>query len=317
MEDFTFIMCSYNQQDYVLQQLESIKYQIEHYGHSRKCHFILSDDCSTDDTVAVVRKWVQYNRELFSSINILIKGKNEGVVRNHITALRNAKTKWYKVLSGDDIYYKNNIFDVMGSRYNFMITPVLSFDRYGNFSAFREFDYKWLLKKTAGNELKEFLRWRIKNGNSIDAPGVFYAAELVDEGLFTELASYSWIEDQAMWNYFVNKEATRVGMSTNPYILYRLGSGISTNKKHPKREAFLQDDAKVQKDIFILKGKYPEYCLYKWKRSIVKKLDRIDLFANARIKEYNANMSLAKKEVKAYLNFLNSRVEAYVKAQDR
>lgn len=73
MEDFTFIMLSYNQQDYVLQQLESIKYQIEHYGHSRKCHFILSDDSSTDNTVAVVRDWTRYNRELFDSVNILKK----------------------------------------------------------------------------------------------------------------------------------------------------------------------------------------------------------------------------------------------------
>lgn len=66
-----------------------------------------------------------------------------------------------------------------------------------------------------------------------------------------------------------------------------------------------------------MKGKYPEYYLYKWKTSIAKRIYRIDLFANDRIKEYNTNMSLAKKEAKAYLDFLNSRVEAYVKAQDR
>ena len=57
-KEFTFTIVTFNQEKYVIELLESIKYQIETHGKEYKNHLIVCDDASKDDTVLLVTKWV-------------------------------------------------------------------------------------------------------------------------------------------------------------------------------------------------------------------------------------------------------------------
>ena len=58
---FTFISITYNHEKYIIEHLESIKYQILQYGKNEKVCFILSDDCSTDNTLLITQQWLKIN----------------------------------------------------------------------------------------------------------------------------------------------------------------------------------------------------------------------------------------------------------------
>ena len=112
MEAFTFATLTYNQENYILEHLESIRYQIEHFGQEREIYYVLADDCSSDRTVELAQKWLNRNRKLFKGIEIVAATQNQGIVRNYEQALRHIQTNQFKLLAGDDLYYCENIFDL-------------------------------------------------------------------------------------------------------------------------------------------------------------------------------------------------------------
>ena len=46
--NFTFGLLLYNQEEFVIEALESIKYQIINYGNDINVSLIVNDDCSLD-----------------------------------------------------------------------------------------------------------------------------------------------------------------------------------------------------------------------------------------------------------------------------
>ena len=109
---FTFAMLTYNQEKYVVEQLESIKYQVLNYGNDFQVYFLLCDDASSDSTVRIAKKWVE-KEKIFDDCNFIVSLKNKGLVNNYIIALKNIKTDLFKLLGGDDLYYKNNVFEAV------------------------------------------------------------------------------------------------------------------------------------------------------------------------------------------------------------
>lgn len=257
MQEFTFGMLTYNQADYVFEHLESIKYQILNYGNDVKAYFVLSDDASKDNTVKYVKMWLDENKELFAGIKIVSKTINEGIVQNFLTLLKNINTSHYKILAGDDLYYKNNVFELV-KQGGFIISPTIYFDGNHIICGKKRDRHQILLLQQVKGNLKDYLVKRLKYSNCIDAPGAFVNHDFIDQGLFDELQNYQWIEDVPMWNYLVNIEGLDVKIIQEPYILYRSEVGISKNKNHSARSRFEGDVRKIEKTIYVDKTKYPK-----------------------------------------------------------
>lgn len=68
MNEFTFCVLSYNHEKYILETLESIKFLVKNYGGKLKINLIIGDDCSDDNTAAIIDFWLQKNRVLFYKI---------------------------------------------------------------------------------------------------------------------------------------------------------------------------------------------------------------------------------------------------------
>ena len=70
MKEFTFVIITYNQEQYILQHLESIKYQINKYGKGISVYLIISDDHSLDRTLQLAEIWLQENSCFFYNYKI-------------------------------------------------------------------------------------------------------------------------------------------------------------------------------------------------------------------------------------------------------
>ena len=88
---FTFLTLSFEQEKYIIQHLESIKYQMVHYGADVKAAYILADDASKDRTVEWARLWLEKNKEIFSDVTILENKENKGIVDNYLRGINAIK----------------------------------------------------------------------------------------------------------------------------------------------------------------------------------------------------------------------------------
>ena len=199
MKNFTFGILAYKHEEYIIEHLESIKYQVTHYAGNINCHLVISDDCSPDNTVSVARKWIDFNKDLFKSVQIITAEKNQGIVKNMTTLLKNIKTEHCKILAGDDLYYKNNVFTVF-SENDVVITPVYGFYDMNNPAAMENHRFtKIFYELFLTNDIVSFVKSEFQYGNIIPAPGMFYKSGLFNEQFLTKLAKeYSWIEDLQM-----------------------------------------------------------------------------------------------------------------------
>ena len=99
---------SYNSGSTILETLESIKNQ----SYAR-LELIISDDCSTDNTVSLCEEWLSKNKSRFERVVLLTTPRNTGVCENSNRCKRAAQGLWIKGIAGDDILMPDCITDFM------------------------------------------------------------------------------------------------------------------------------------------------------------------------------------------------------------
>jgi len=106
----TVAVATYNSALYVLETLESIYNQT--YSNLA---VVISDDCSGDDTVSVIKEWAaqEKNQQRFRSIEVITVPKNKGVSANCNRCIAAVPSDWFKFIAGDDILLPNCIADNM------------------------------------------------------------------------------------------------------------------------------------------------------------------------------------------------------------
>lgn len=104
----SIVVITYNSSKYVLETLESIKDQT--YPN---LELIVSDDCSTDDTVKLCTEWIENNKERFVRTQIIVSNENMGVAANCNRAEDACQGEWVKIIAGDDLLLPNCIQDYM------------------------------------------------------------------------------------------------------------------------------------------------------------------------------------------------------------
>lgn len=97
---------SYNSSEYILDVLESIKDQTY-----QNIELIVSDDKSTDDTVAICKEWIAENKERFVRTEVIVPEHNTGTAGNYNRALFASDGEWMKFIDGDDILFPNCLED--------------------------------------------------------------------------------------------------------------------------------------------------------------------------------------------------------------
>ncbi len=100
----SIVVITYNSSAYVLETLESAKEQTY-----RNLELIVSDDCSTDNTVEICKAWIEKNNDRFVRTELITVGANTGISPNLNRGLYSSKGEWIKFIAGDDMLNKNCI----------------------------------------------------------------------------------------------------------------------------------------------------------------------------------------------------------------
>ena len=258
MTEFTFITLAYNQEAYIVEHLESIKNIVLNYGKDISVDYLLADDGSADNTVGVCKEWLKTNGSCFREVKVLNPKNNSGLVANLLSAIKSCKTKQFKFLAADDKYYDNNLFEIYNNISNKMVvTPIIPFKADMIPADYRELVNRFFMLFYAYE--KNQVRALQQIQNYIPAPGVFVDCDLLKSIEFCDyMSQFKNIEDYPMWHYLLDK-GCKLEVCVKPYICYRLNSGISMNKKHSKRKAYIDERIVVNKKLNAKFDKYPKY----------------------------------------------------------
>ncbi|MBE6400945.1 MAG: glycosyltransferase [Verrucomicrobia bacterium] len=226
----TIGVLTYNSAKYVLETLESAKAQTY-----KNIELIISDDCSTDNTVELCRNWVAKNKDRFARCEILTVEKNTGIPANCNRRLRASKGEWIKGIAGDDILAPDCIenfinFVKQNPEAEWVNSQVQYFqadfkpERFGRLldESYHSFYNE---NKTPQEQYRILLR-----GNPIHAPGVFVKKALLNSvGGYDE--RFSFIEDHPVW-LKLTKSGKKCFYMKKRTIFYRLhDSSIFATRK--------------------------------------------------------------------------------------
>lgn len=93
----SIVVVTYNSAGTVLETLESIKAQT--YNN---IELIISDDCSSDNTVELCENWLSENKERFENVTIVTALGNTGTSGNLNRGIVKCNGLWIKDIAGDD-----------------------------------------------------------------------------------------------------------------------------------------------------------------------------------------------------------------------
>lgn len=102
MNNISVIICTYNGEKYIEEQLNSLKEQSVFINE-----YIICDDNSSDNTCVIVNRYIEKNPEL--NIKLLKNGKNRGVIRNFEFGLNQASGDYIAFCDQDDVWLPNKI----------------------------------------------------------------------------------------------------------------------------------------------------------------------------------------------------------------
>jgi len=219
---FTFASLTFNHQTFIIEHLESIKYQIINYGKKITIDYVLCDDNSSDSTFEIASKWLKINKSLFSKVQIIKNNINIGINKNFLQAISKISTKKFKLLAGDDLFFKNNIFSINAAS-DITFSPIIKYNG-KNVIGYSSIQ-RLLIFKSNNNYRKQ-----LKIENIFNAPGSFLLLKFFDDkNLIESLSKFSFLEDYPLWFYLFNKyKNIKVNIDLYPYVIYRIGEGIST-----------------------------------------------------------------------------------------
>lgn len=311
---FTFVILSYNQEQYIIGHLESIKYQVENFGMGMPINLILSDDCSSDRTAQLAKIWLDENRSLFNEVKIHVNLENQGITRNYLLATSYVQTPFSKLLGADDFYHKNNIFETIEllDFYEVIFTPALTYNENG-VNVYRDINNLLML------DTKESVQKYMKHSIPFNAVGTFKRTSVVqNEGLRAYISKYTWIEDLPLVYYLFNKkEHLDYSIIFNPYVIYRDTVGVSRNDDHDQNNVFKEEEIQVKTDLgmaIVERGLNLDYL------KVAYDYKRIDLQANIipRNRTIKRRIASEREEAQTYLDFLRKNAEDfYHTAQSR
>ena len=227
IDSFTFCVLSFNHEKFILDHLNSIKFQIINYGKNIDCNIIINDDASTDGTVELIDNWLKKNYYNFKNICKIYNTNNLGTCKGVVNISKKLKTKFFKLTAGDDVYSSTNIFSFLKNNDRFSLLsglPLRLVDGVVSYSLFEIINYL----ASAYIYKNESLIDRLSNVSIVNAPNLFYSEKYLKNNKIIEfLSGYDVVEDWPLQIAIAlnDKYSNLISSKTN-IVLYRrtLGS---------------------------------------------------------------------------------------------
>lgn len=238
---------TYNSSKTIIETLESIKAQTYH-----NIELVISDDCSTDDTVAICQQWLTSNGSRFQNTELIESHINTGISANCNRAEDACKGEWEKLIAGDDILLPKCVETYMKYVAERKNIPCV-FSRAQCFSAidgkddnsYTPFDYRFFSLSR-----EKQLERLIYKGNCVPAATAFFNLSLMRQLGIRNDERIPMLEDLPKWINVLNA-GYRLEFLDHILVRYRVFNGISTVEASP---SFYYSGL-----LYILLYQYPEW----------------------------------------------------------
>ncbi len=100
MEKIDILMATYNGEKYVREQIDSILSQTY-----TNFNLIISDDCSTDNTVSILKEYEKKDNR----ITVYVQEKNLGYIKNFEFLLKQVKSEYFMLSDQDDVWLSQKV----------------------------------------------------------------------------------------------------------------------------------------------------------------------------------------------------------------
>lgn len=227
----SIIIITYNSSKYIIETLESVRNQ-----SYTNIELIISDDCSTDDTVAICEDWLRINGGEFVDYKLIRVAKNTGIAPNCNRGVAASKGEWLKLCAGDDLllpqcienninFSKNNqdvkifISNMVVFLDNTVPLEILEVRRPSN-------EHIWNQSVSVSQQYEENLLEYFGN-----TPSYFINSKVFDIVKFDE--NLPFIED---YSFSLNalKAGIQIVYNDVDTVLYRVGNHSVSNPKNKK-----------------------------------------------------------------------------------
>lgn len=247
---------AYNSSEYIIDTLNSIKNQTY-----QNLELVISDDCSTDNTIEICNQWVKKNRDRFTNVAIITASKNTGLSPNYNRAINACSGTWIKEIDAHDKLLPDCIADFINytiihpeAKYIFAKVRCFGADetickKYENV-----FKYEIFLKTS-----EEQLHYLIYCENFIPSQGSFFNKEFIAQIGFHNDERLPMIEDWPKWITLLQKGVKFYFM--DKYVAdYRVSGGVSTSSNVSPRylRSLLLLDLYYRYPVWIKDGN-PQY----------------------------------------------------------
>lgn len=272
MRKFVFGILSYNQEDYILETLESIKYQKVQYGAEIDVSLIITDDASKDRTVEVINAWLEKNGTYFADVDLIANQQNKGTVANFCTILKKADKGDFKVIAGDDLIGHKNLFAEYENLDEKKLKTYFRIELCDGKISYRE---KYLIEfyyhKTHSGGRTYHLK-NFRKGRYLHTPSTLYTKQLfVNADCEKNLEGYRLFEDDPMWYSMIkNQKDLEIDFVPRGIVLYRMHNQSVSNVPNPifrsdqkrLREQYLQETRGLEKLSLLIRMHTSHWPMY-------------------------------------------------------
>jgi alpha-1,3-rhamnosyltransferase len=179
------VVICYNSSATIIETLESIWSQ-----SYPNIELILTDDCSSDETIQLAQTWINDKGTRFVNTEIVISEKNTGVSGNCNRGVEKSKGQWIKTIAGDDLLIPTAIeqFICESGKVNenvrMCVCNVECFASEGAVPVSLQQSYDMYFKFAQESYKEQYMH--VLQENIFTGPTFFYTRELYDEiGGFT------------------------------------------------------------------------------------------------------------------------------------
>ncbi len=258
------IVYTYHSSKTIIETLDSIYQQTY-----KKIELIVSDDASSDNTVKLVKDWIDKNRGRFVRSELKINSVNMGITKHFMKGISYANGKWIKILAGDDMLLETCIEDDMlyvkkHKDTEYLMTNMLYYYDKETCVEMRTGLRAYCKFVCAQKAEKQFRL--LLHQDTYTAPSGFFSADLVEK--YGEPFNPSKNNEDLPWLLHLTKSGCRLRYMDKPTVKYRQDvSSISRQEGAFFNSTHLKDSKKLEQELIcpnISKGDI----LYHWNRTI-------------------------------------------------
>lgn len=277
----TCIMTVYKDYTHLYRAIDSVLYQ-----KYDDFELIVCDDCSGDFPQEEILRYIQDNKkENLRNVLVYSNEKNLGTVKNFNTAIKKASGYYFINLSGDDIFWSDNVFqqvvrkfDDTGAVYATCRAIMKTADNRNGMCFQLEKDLEDIQKMDAAQ-----LYNRITKDNIILGASTYFTYEAIKRfGYFDE--RYIYIEDISRY-LSICRTGEKIVFFDIPAIWHTM-DGVSNSRNVPKR--YIQDNLNICKNEILSYKERLSNLSYRYNLCRKKTLE-------SRIKSENGHLSAWRK----------------------